>query len=91
MREGPVDGGNRSEQFGTAAWHYFSLGHSEEQTCEVFEANPGGVASRYISEGRLAKEVTRCFRKWEKAQIGRGKASKKKRAKVSVSSRAGHP
>ena len=69
IRVGPDDGANRSDEFHASVGHLIGCGRTQEQICELFEHFPDGVASRYISEDRLAKEVARSFRKFNKQAV----------------------
>jgi hypothetical protein len=57
--------GERSEEFNKVVWAMAADGLSEDQICEELNKYPQGIAERYVGEGRLEKEVKRCFEKWK--------------------------
>jgi hypothetical protein len=54
--------GIRSEMFSRVVWSLAAKCQNEEQIIRKLAAHPNGIASKY--EGRLEREVGRCFRKW---------------------------
>jgi hypothetical protein len=53
--------GIRSEMFSRVVWSLAAKGQSEKQIIQKLAAHPNGIASKY--EGRLEREVGRCFKK----------------------------
>jgi hypothetical protein len=59
VREGAPDGANRSDTFHGIVGHFIGCGWTIEQIIKHLEEFPDGIGNRYISEGRLAREVER--------------------------------
>jgi AAA domain len=59
VREGAPDGANRSNTFHGVVGHYLGCGWTIEQIIEQIAKFPDGIGTRYIAEGRLAREVKR--------------------------------
>jgi hypothetical protein len=59
VREGAPDGANRSDTFHGIVGHFIGCGWTVEQIIKHLEEFPDGIGNRYISEGRLAREVER--------------------------------
>ena len=57
-------GDNRSDVFHTLVGHYVGCTWPVERIYEHLQQFPRGIGEKYISEGRLALEVSRSFRKW---------------------------
>jgi hypothetical protein len=62
IRNGAVKG-QRSEAFSRVVWSLAGAGHSIDEIQQKLAAHPGGIATKY--NGRLDREVERCFRKWQ--------------------------
>ena len=89
VREGLVDGGNRSDVFHSVSATTSASAGAKSRSVEELEQHPNGIAERYISQGRLAREVERSVRKFtsQVPQIKAQKAPKAKRTKVSRKTR----
>jgi hypothetical protein len=87
VREGPMNGENRSDLFHACVGHYLGCEWSIEQLIEFFEQNPNGVACRYIAEGRLRSEVERSASKYPR----RRRSKKQKKAKEDADEKAVPP
>jgi hypothetical protein len=62
--------GERSELFHGICWHFAGLGYSIEEIEGILAEHPGGIAKRYIDEGRLlVREVARCLSEHEEGGI----------------------
>jgi hypothetical protein len=59
VREGAPEGANRSDTFHGIVGHYIGCGWTIEEIINHLEEFPDGIGNRYISEGRLAREVRR--------------------------------
>jgi hypothetical protein len=70
VRDGAPAGEDRSWWFNRCVWHFAGKGLDFEEIVERFEAHPSGVADRYIAQGRLDREVERCFAKWQAENPG---------------------
>ena len=64
VRTGAPAGDNRSDVFHTLVGHYAGCTWPVERIYEHLQQFPNGIGEKYISEGRLALEVSRSFRKW---------------------------
>jgi AAA domain len=64
VRAGASNGANRSDLFHTIIGHYTGCTWPIERIYEHLHQFPNGIGEKYISEGRLALEVSRSFRKW---------------------------
>ena len=64
VREGAGDA-NRSDKFHTVVGHLLGCGYSLERIHEHLQQFPEGVAGRYLSEGRLAREIARSSGKYQ--------------------------
>jgi hypothetical protein len=69
IREGALDGANRSSVFHTIVGHLCGCGWSVERIVARLEQFPDGIAGRYIGEGRLSGEVARSFEKYRTRRI----------------------
>jgi hypothetical protein len=59
----PEGSADRSQLFHGICWHFAGYGYGIEQIADMFEDHPGGIAQRYVQEGRLLiREVARCLR-----------------------------
>ena len=63
MREG-AGGANRSDKFHMIVGHYLGCGWSVEQIHRHLQQFPGGIAGRYLGEGRLSREIARSAGKY---------------------------
>jgi hypothetical protein len=70
VREGAPNGEDRSAWFNRCIWHFAGSGLEVAEIVAEFEAHPEGVADRYIAQGRLDREVERCFEKWQRENPG---------------------
>ena len=61
---GAPAGDNRSDVFHTLVGHYAGCSWPIERIYQHLRQFPNGIGEKYISEGRLALEVSRSFRKW---------------------------
>ena len=61
---GAPAGDNRSDVFHTLVGHYAGCSWPIERIYQHLQQFPNGIGEKYISEGRLALEVSRSFRKW---------------------------
>jgi hypothetical protein len=64
VRDGAAACANRSDTFHMVVGHYRGCGWSVEQIGEHLQQFPGGIASRYLGEGRLAREISRSASKY---------------------------
>jgi hypothetical protein len=64
VANGVQDDGNRSNIFHTVVGHYLGCGWGVDQIIEHLAQYSNGIGSRYIAEGRLAKEVERSASKY---------------------------
>ena len=64
VRAGAPVGENRSDLFHLIVGHFTGCGWSTEQTFRRLKQYRPGIGEKYISEGRLALEVSRSFREW---------------------------
>jgi hypothetical protein len=55
--------GQRSEAVSGVVWSLAGAGHSLEEIQQKLAAHPAGIAAKY--NGRLDREVERCYRNWE--------------------------
>ena len=69
VRAGPPDGANRSDTFHMIVGHYLGCGWSVEQICEHLQQFPDGIGSKYLAEGRLAREIARSAEKFGAASL----------------------
>ena len=65
VREGAAVGANRSDTFHMVVGHYLGCGWSVEQIDQHLQQFPGGIASRYVGEGRLSREIARSASKYQ--------------------------
>jgi RecA-family ATPase len=69
IEEGAPEG-ERSELFHGICWHFAGVGYSIEEIEEILAEHPGGIAKRYIDEGRLlVREVARCLAEQDECGI----------------------
>jgi AAA domain len=70
VSDGAPAGEDRSWWFNRCVWHFAGIGFDLDAIIAEFEAHPDGVAGRYIAQGRLDREVERCFTKWQAENPG---------------------
>jgi hypothetical protein len=64
VRGGAPVGANRSDKFHTVVGHYVGCGWSIDRIHDHLKQFPDGIGSRYLSEGRLLREITRSAEKF---------------------------
>jgi AAA domain len=69
VREGVPDGKNRSDVFHTVVGHFLGCGWSPEQIFDLLQQYPNGIGDRYLSQGRLSREIVRSASKYGRADL----------------------
>ena len=74
VREGALDGANRSDTFHMVVGHFVGCGWTVEQIYEHLQQFPDGIGSRYLAEGRLSREISRSAGKYNARALPSGRS-----------------
>jgi hypothetical protein len=69
VREGVLDGKNRSDVFHAIVGHYVGCNWDVDRVFEHLQQFPDGIGGRYLSENRLRDEIARSAGKYAKPEL----------------------